>query len=81
MHLPESLAISSLRAAAGVEAESMERDGKEGGTTITFQIWKQTLSYPSADVMPSAISDALVGGCGTRHPCGLGLRGADWLIT
>ena len=50
MDLPESLAISSLRAAA----ESMGRDGREGRTGVAFQIWTKSVSYPTADVMTSA---------------------------
>ena len=60
----------------------------EERTGITFQTRTNIVSYPSADVMHSAVSEpnkevAVAGSShsrGTRHPCGSGLRGVGWFI-
>ena len=60
----------------------------EERTGITFQTRTNIVSYPSADVMYSAVSEpnkeVTVAGSshsrGTRHPCGSGLRGVGWFI-
>ena len=55
--MPESLAISSLRAAAEVEAESMER---EMGEREKPQAPSKSGRWPSADVMISAGSETRI---------------------